>query len=439
MKLKSILLAAMSLFVIHSVDAQEQKSLQDCLSLGIENNYSLRISRQRQQISDNNFSLGNAGFLPTINLNGSHSGSYNNLNQNYNNGETNELRGILNTGTNAGVNLNWSIFNGFRVQATYQKLSEMQAMGELNTRVSLENLVSNIASEYFNLVQQKRLLLNMKYAVDLSKERARIDQERFLLGSGSKMQLLQAQVYLNADSSRLGRQYEVVRASRIRLNEYLAMEQLEDFFSLADTSVVLLPFLDYETLLEATLAANASLELYRRQIEIAQVDRKITISRSYPYVNLSSGYGYTHNTYQSGTLQNQQSWGMNYGITVGMTLFDGFNRRREISNSIIQEDISRLQLQEVEQMILSDLLTIYRAYENNFRLLNLELQNLEIARENLDIAMDRYKLGALAGIELREVQKSLLDAEERLLSIQYQTKLAEISLLKIAGKVLDYL
>lgn len=439
MKLKGVFIALVGLMAWQPIEAQQLKSLQDCLVIGVENNYSIRISRQRQQISDNNYSLGNAGFLPTINLSGSHSGSYNNQNQNFKSGESSELRGILNTGSNAGVNLNWSIFNGFRVQASYQRLSELQAMGELNTRVSLENLVSNIASEYFNLVQQNRLLMNMKYAVDLSKERTRIDQERFLLGSGSKMQLLQSQVYLNADSSRLGRQYEVVRASRIRLNEYLAMEQLEDFFPLADTAVVLLPFLDYDALLNATMANNSSLELYRKQIGIAQIDRKITLSRSYPYLNLNSGYGFTHNTYQSGTLQNQSTWGMNYGVTVGVTLFDGFNRRREISNSIIQEDISRLQFQEVEQMILSDLLTIYRAYENNFRLLNLEFQNLEIARENLEIALDRYKLGALAGIELREVQKSLLDAEERLLSIQYQTKLAEISLLKIAGKVLDYL
>jgi outer membrane protein, adhesin transport system len=96
-------------------------------------------------------------------------------------------------------------------------------------------------------------------------------------------------------------------------------------------------------------------------------------------------------------------------------------------------------LQQIEQETRADLLTIYNAYTNNLRLLNLELQNLEIARENLDIALERYKLGALAGLELREVQKSLLDAEERLLSIQYQTKLAEISLLQISGRILSYL
>jgi len=89
--------------------------------------------------------------------------------------------------------------------------------------------------------------------------------------------------------------------------------------------------------------------------------------------------------------------------------------------------------------IKADLVTIYYAYQNNLKLLQLEQQNLAVARENLEIAMERYKLGNLSGLELREVQKSLLDAEERLISVKYQTKLAEISLFQISGKLLEYL
>ncbi|NLF43994.1 MAG: TolC family protein [Bacteroidales bacterium] len=283
------------------------------------------------------------------------------------------------------------------------------------------------------------MLNNLKYAVELSQERVRIDKERFLLGSGSKMQLLQSQVYLNADSSLLVKQYEMVRASHIRLNEYLGLDSIENYFLIADTTIQLLPVPDYPALLETTLAANTSLELGRRKIEIAGFDKAIAMSRSYPYLTVSGGYGYNYYTYQSGTLQNSQNLGLNYGITLGFNIFDGFNRKREISNSIIQEEINRYEYQDIEQMVKSDLVTIYRAYENNLRLLEIEKQNLEIARENLEIALDRYKLGALSGLELREVQKSLLDAEERLLSIQYQTKLAEISLMKISGKVMEYL
>src|SRR5665648_676478 len=116
----------------------------------------------------------------------------------------------------------------------------------------------------------------------------------------------------------------------------------------------------------------------------------------------------------------------------------GLNRRREKSNSLVEIQSSKIQYKEVEQSVKADLLTIYFAYENNMRLLKLEEQNLSVARENLEIALARYKLGSLAGLELREVQKSLLDAEERLISVQYQTKIAEISLLQISGRIMDY-
>jgi outer membrane protein TolC len=207
----------------------------------------------------------------------------------------------------------------------------------------------------------------------------------------------------------------------------------------SDTIIDVNPGLVYDNLLDATLASNTGLLIASRNQVISEFDRKIIASRSYPYLNFSSGYGMSYNTYQSGSLASQRSMSASYGLTLGFNIFDGFNQRRALSNASIEIYNRELILQQIEQETRADLFTIYNAYENNLRLLNLELQNLEIARENLDIAFERYKLGALAGLELREVQKSLLDAEERLLSIQYQTKLAEISLLQISGNILSYL
>jgi len=131
--------------------------------------------------------------------------------------------------------------------------------------------------------------------------------------------------------------------------------------------------------------------------------------------------------------------GVNYGLTLGIDLFDGFNKRRERANARIAIDNKEIQYQQVDQTVKADLITIYFAYQNNLLLLKLEEQNLKTAEENLEIALERYKLGSLSGLELREVQRSLLDAEERLLSIQYQTKLAEISLLQISGRISEYI
>jgi len=282
------------------------------------------------------------------------------------------------------------------------------------------------------------MLNNLQYAVDLSKERLRIDEERYLLGSNSKPQVLQSRVYLNADSSRLSKQFEVVRASQIRMNELMANEDLGSQFISKDTIIEVDTQLLYEKLLEETLAGNTSLIIAARNRTVSEYDYKLIVSRSYPYLNLSTGYSHIIGTYSSGNNKSQITNGMSYGLTLGVNLFDGYNQRRSITNSSIEVKNKELKYRELEQGIKADLITIYSGYSNNLRLIIMEEQNLKTAEENLAIALERYRLGNLSGLELREVQKSLLDAKERLLVIQSQAKIAEISLQLISGKIMAY-
>ena len=308
----------------------------------------------------------------------------------------------------------------------------------LNTQLAVENLIADIVSGYNAYIQQVQLLKNLEYAVTLSKERLRIDEDRYLLGSSSKLQVLQSRVYLNADSSSLSKQFEVVRAAQIRLNELMVVDDLGMEFISQDSSVDVNPDLIYEKLLEETLAGNTSLNIARRNKTISEYDYKIIASRSYPYLNFSTGYNYNLLNYSDGLYKNQTISGMNYGLTLGVNLFDGLNQRRSIRNSEIGKINVELQYLDLEQGIKADLITIYSAYSNNLRLIRLEEQNLQTATENLEIALERYKLGSLSGIDLREVQKSYLDAKERLLVIQAQAKLAEVSLQLISGRIMDY-
>lgn len=420
-------------------EAQEVYDLSRCITYSLERNYSIQVVRNREDIAVNNFTRGNAGMLPLITTTNRFGGTVNNTTQNLREGGSNITNAIHNTSGSAGVNLGMTIFRGFQVQTTYQKLNELKQMGELNTQISVENLVARIASEYNYYIQQQILYDNLAYAVSLSRERVRIDEQRYLLGAASKLQLLQSLVYLNADSSRYARQNEVLRASQIRLNELMAAEDIGAYIQLKDTLIQIDENLKYEELLSQTLDYNTSLQIASKNQVISELDYKIIESRSYPYASLSSGYNYSYGGFETGNTRNQHVRGMNYGLTVGMDIFDGHNRKREKANALIEVENRRVQYQEVEQEVMADLMTIYYAYQNNLALLRLEEQNLEVARENLEIALERYKLGSLAGLELREVQKSLLDAEERLILVQYQTKLAEISLLQISGRIMDYI
>ncbi len=435
-------LLSLSIIVFFSlatqIKGQTVMGLKDCIKIGLEKNFSIIVARNSETIASNNYTKGNAGYLPSLDLSSRYSGTLNNITQNTVSGEKVVSTGVNNTTANSGLALGWTIFDGFNVQTTYKRLNELKQIGALNTQITVENFLADIISGYYNYIQQIQLLDNKKYAATLSKERLRIDEDRYLLGSSSKLQVLQSRVYLNADSSSLAKQTEIVRSAQIRLNELMAVEDMGAQFISADTTINVNPNLLYEKLYEETMTRNTSLNIAQKNKVISEYDYKIIVSRSYPYLNLSTGYSYNLNTYSSGSNRNQITNGMNYGLTLGLNIFDGFNQRRSIANSSLDVRNKELRYQEVEQGIKADLITIYNAYLNNLNLIRLEEQNLQTAAENLDIALERYRLGSLSGIDLREVQKSLLDARERLLSVEYQAKLAEISLQLISGRIMDY-
>lgn len=419
--------------------AQPVMNLRECLRIGLENNYDLRIVRNEELISDNNVTLGNAGFLPEVSLNSGY--NLRNSNSDQYTADTEDVIETRNSNTqmlDAGLNLNWTLFEGFRVQTNYQRLKELQTVGELNTRLAVEEFIANLTAEYYNYVQQQIRLGNLQYAVSLSKERLRIVEARYQVGSLSQLDLQQAKVYFNADSSLLIQQYETLNSSRIRLNELMGGD-VEQHFLAKDTTILFDAALSKEGLFNQTMQHNTLLLLSGKNKTLSELDLKSLRSRNYPYLRLNAGYGFTHYNYNTGTLDRQRTWGPNVGLTLGYTLFDGFNRKREQKNAEITVQNRELQVERNKLALESDFANMWMAYQINIELTNLELESLQNAELNYEIAMERYKIGDLSGLELREAQNSLLEAEQRLLTAQYRTKLYEISLLQISGKVGEYL
>lgn len=446
--MKRALLTAILLGAYAAAGAQETPpaceapaplTLRKCLEIGLEQNYDVRIVRNEERISDNDATAGNAGMLPEIGLSAGYSGTLDNdRTTTPRNGDAMSESGVYDQTASVGLAVNWTLFDGFRIRTNYKRLKEMQQMGALKTRITIEDFMASLTAEYYNYIQQTLRLQNFRYAVGLSRERLRITEARVQVGNFSRLDLLQARVDFNADSSKYMSQHELVTASRIRINELLANENLDEKLCIRDTLIRVNSTLEWDTLLEKTLSANASLLMAEHDNTLAELDLKTVQARNYPYVNLTTGYGYSHNRYGSGTNRSRGTLRLNAGVQVGFTIFDG-NRRREQRNARIGIDNARLTRQRLEQSLRADLSNFWQAYRNNLEVILLEEENLIAAKENYEIAMERYLLGDLPGIEMREAQKSLLDAEERILTAQYNTKLCEISLQQISGNVMVYL
>lgn len=418
-------------------NAMDSLSLEDCIRIALERNYGLRIARNEEQIAANNATHGNAGQLPLVGLNSSYGGTLYQTERYYPEDSLSKTPTADNRNFNAGLSLEWTIFNGFKLSTNYAQLQAFKAMGELNTRLTLENFIADLMAEYYNVIRQENQLENLKTSLELSKDRLYIVEASYGIGSASGLDYQQAQVDYNADNSAYIAQLEEVEKTYIRLNEMMALDDMETHFVTTDDSITVNTGLQRGELWKNAMANNTSLLIAIQNRSISQMDLKMAQSRNYPYLKFTAGYDYRYSHYHYNAYDAQRQIGPSYTLSAGITLFDGMNRKREQQNARIRLENQDLALEQYKNAMKADMSNLWIAYTNNLKLWEIEQNNEVVARSNFDIAMERYRLRELSGIELREAQLSLLQSEERLLTAQYNIKLCEISLRLLSGILLD--
>lgn len=439
------ILLALSFSLLQRVHAQESPApmvydLKTCVERGLEQNYQLQIVRNQEQMAHNNATWANAGALPTLDVSGGYRPTYHTSEGSTmrESGERTENQNIYDYTLDGNVSLNWTLFDGMKMQTTHRQLRLLEQQGETATRMAVEDLVADIASEYYNYIQQIIRRRNYRYALSLSRERLRIAALNYQTGRFSGLDYHQAQVDFNSDSAAYVHQREQVHVIRIRLNKLMANSDVDQRIVVPDSSIIVREDLLLETLWQQTLNANTSLLNAAQNTMLAEQDYRKILSRNYPYLRLNTQYGYSYSQYDISATRNRDNLGFTGGLTLGINLFDG-NRRRERRNAELTIQNRKLQRQQLELDLRASLTTFWMSYRNNLDLLALQKQNLEIAEGNLEIAMERYKLGNLSGFDMRQVQKALLDAEERVLQVEYDAKICEISLLLLSGGIGWYL
>ena len=415
-------------------------SLSDCIERGLANNYDLQISRNQAEVAHNNATLANAGALPSLDASASLRPSLTTLDRTEarSSGVVTTNRNVNDLSIDAGVSLSWTIFDGFKIQTNLKQLRLLEQQGETATRIAMEDLVADISTEYYNYIQQLIRSKHYNYAMNLSRERLRIAELNFQTGRFSGLDYHQAQVDYHSDSTAYVRQRESVSATCIRLNKLMGNKNLSQQIVVPDSMIKVMRNLNVDDLWNRTLASNTDLLYASQNMTLAEQDLKKVTSRNYPYVRLNAQYGYTHTNYDISATRVRDNLGLTGGLSVGINIFDG-NRRRERKNAELAIQNRKLQREKLELELHASLMTFWDAYENNLELIELQKKNLGIAENNLEIAMDKYKLGNLSGFDMRQVEKNLLDAKERLLQVEYEAKLCEISLMLISGSIYNYL
>lgn len=421
------------LFIISSLalSSQEKLTLSEAISIALKSNYRIIISKNNAEIADNNLTAGNAGFLPSIDVSAGQNYSVNNSNKTYQNGNTSIVDGAEASVFTANASLDWVLFDGMKMFTSYEQLSELKAMSDAELRSNIESVIYSVMSNYYMLVRQKNIVAVNRENLDLSKERLRVINEKFNVGSSSKLDVLNAQVDYNADYTNLKTQEDLFYNLKVSLNELLAREKQTDFD--VEDSVAVAQDLNLQSLENRMLKSNPDLLAAEKNMKVMSLSSKIYQSEYYPMLGFSADYNYIKSRDNAGFLSRNINSGFSIGLNVTMNLFDGLNTSRKIENSKVGEMTAKTAYDELKNNLVSSLNRAYNSYKSNLEISELERQNIEVARENFEISQEKLKLGSFSQIEFREAQKNYITALSRYVLALNAAKLSELELLRICG------
>lgn len=426
------------IFILALISAagSEAQTLQELIQTAMDNNYQIRIAQNESRIASNNNSAGNAGQLPSVDVNGSASTSLNSTRQEFADGSVREGSNARSSNIGASALVAWTVFDGFRVYTNKNRLGYLQSIGEVNAKFYIEQTISDLVMVYYQLLYEGELLNNFRQSVKISAYRLSVEEKRSEIGSGKGIEYRQALVDYRTDSIRCMAQQNKIRKLEIDLNRLLNGE-LEKAYNFTDTAFDIHVFPAKDTVLSRLEANNRQFEIQKLQELISESELRMERADRYPQVSLFAGYEYSESYSQVGFFSKNQNFGPIVGVRINFNLYDGGNTSREIRNARIEREISGLTREQVHQDLHADVLKLYRDHLSLRQRNQLAEENVNSMKGVYEIAATQLRRGVISGYDFRQTQLTLLNAELTLSQLRFNLKSSEISLNRLTGNILQ--
>ena len=426
-------------FTGYRAGAQDTIHLDEVIALTLRQNFDILLTRNDSAASRVDYDLSYAAFLPSLNATADKLWNKNNQVQSFTDGSKRERKGVKTNNISAAVNLNWTLFDGLKMFAARERVKELYEIGSLAVKQQVIESVASVITSYYSIVKQKQQLRAIEEQISINNERVQLADRKLAVGLGARPELLQAQVDLNAQKAARLEQHTLIAQLKEQLNQ-LTGGKLPSRFEV--TEEIPIDFdLSLGYLAGNIAETNPGLQIAGKNITVADLLLRERKADRFPILSWNSAYNFSRQENSAVvnpafSLSSRNS-GFNYGFSLNIPLFNNFEVKRNIS--IARFDIQHQQLVYENQLSLVNLALVnaYKDYEYQKQALQLEEENITLAKENVAIALERFRLGVSTNLELREAQISLEEANTRLIAARYNTKLAETELMRLKGELVQ--
>ena len=368
---KRVIILLLTLAFGPGLFAQRLITAEDAVAIAMKNSYDILVAGNYAEIARMNNTSGNAGMLPSVAVNASDKYSLNNsyiqqsqdININYANAGTNAI--------NAGLELNWTLFDGGKMFVSKNKLEEIEVLGEIQFRNQVMQTIYNVVVAYFNVVKQQQQLVSINKVISYNQERVTILQTSFNAGSSAKNNLLQAKIDLNVSKENAITQQSIILSSKRNLNQILSLNIDSTAYDVID-SIPLNYQPDQAELHNQIYTNNTDILMLQKEINIAKFNINEFKADRLPQINFNTGYGFQYSTNTYGTTLANRTYGPHIGGSISIPIFQGGNTSRLIATSKIQLQSAEYDLENSKILVNTQLLNALTDFENQQNLLFIE-------------------------------------------------------------------
>lgn len=416
------------------LDAQPALTLRDAISNTLEKNHSILMARQDAEIAANEVSRGNAGFLPSAGISGGAGRSVNDTRQRFVSGQEVSRNGARSSNLNANAFVSWTLFDGGRMFATYDRLQVQEEATRLQVQLTAEQAIAQVMQTYFSWVLQHQLIHAQQENIQVSEERIQIARARLDAGKGNKLDWLQAQMDRNAQWSARDEMEQQKQSLLAELNRLQGFAP-ETAWTPADT----LPLTwkgTFDSLRTVSLHQNRTLRTLEKSITVRSLEIRERSAARLPTISLDLNYGLNRLNNEVGFLLFNNTLTLSGGVSATWMLFQGGNVSRQRQNALITLARAQTDFDRQRMAVEAALLTGWKQYERLKNQIRREEDNYRMSQEALDIALERFRTGGSSALEMLLVQQSVNDARIRLATTRHQCNLAILNLMVLDGSVM---